>query len=70
MRDPDSMVAALLLRDGAECYLCGQSGWDAEDPLEIEHRRPRAAGGSDDLANLALAHRSCNQSKGTKAVSA
>jgi 5-methylcytosine-specific restriction endonuclease McrA len=68
MRDPLSVFAALVLRDGPVCYLDGQPP-DDDDPLEIEHRKPRAAGGSDDLSNLALAHRSCNQAKGTRAVS-
>lgn len=67
MRSPDAVFMALLLRDGPTCYLDGQPG-DDDDPLEIEHRRPRAAGGSDDLDNLALAHRSCNRTKGVKAV--
>jgi hypothetical protein len=32
-------------------------------PFEVEHIIPRAAGGIDDEANLALACRSCNSSK-------
>lgn len=69
MRDYHSVVAFLALRDGDECYLCHQSP-DSDDPLEVEHVKPRAAGGTDDLGNLRLAHRSCNRTKGTKAVSA
>jgi len=69
MRDAQKMLAALVARDGAVCYLCRQ-GADPEDPLEIEHVKPRAAGGSDDLDNLGLAHRSCNRTKGTSAVNA
>lgn len=68
MRDDALAVfAALLLRDGSSCYLCEQCA-DQDDPLEIEHVKPRAAGGSDDLPNLRLAHRSCNQVKGVRAV--
>lgn len=63
----DSIVFQLAYRDGARCYLCGQ-GRIAGDPFEVEHVRPRAAGGSDDLANLRLAHRSCNRAKGVAAV--
>lgn len=60
-------IAALVMRDGAECYLCHQ-GSDPTDPWHVEHVKPRSAGGSDDLGNLALAHQSCNLTKGTKAV--
>lgn len=69
MRDYRSTLAYLVSRDGARCYLCGQ-GQDADDPFEIEHVIPRAAGGSDDIENLKLAHRSCNRAKGTSAVAA
>jgi len=69
MRDYHATLAALTLRDGSTCYLCGQ-GLDLDDPFEIEHRKPVSAGGLDDLDNLAIAHRSCNRTKGTKAVSA
>lgn len=67
MRDCQAIVAAIALRDGGNCYICGQAE-DADDPLEIEHVRPRSAGGTDDLRNLRLAHRSCNRTKGTHAV--
>lgn len=64
----DATVWQLVIRDGgARCYLCGQ-GPIQGDPFEIEHRKPRAARGPDDLDNLALAHRSCNRAKGTRAV--
>ena len=33
-------------------------------PLEVDHIIPQAAGGSDEVANLWLACRSCNQYKG------
>lgn len=67
LRDDLAVFASLMMRDGPRCYLCGQ-GLDEDDPFQIEHRIPRAAGGSDDLVNLRLAHRSCNQVKGTRAV--
>jgi len=63
----DTSYAALMLRDGPSCYLCGQPD-DLSDPLEVEHVKPRSAGGSDALSNLALAHRSCNRAKATHAV--
>lgn len=70
MRDGSAILFALIARDGAVCYLCGQ-GPIEDDPFEIEHRKPREAGGEGDLtdlANLGLAHRSCNRTKGTRAV--
>lgn len=63
----DEVIWMLVMRDGARCYLCGQ-GRSSEDPFEVEHRKPRAAGGTDDLSNLELAHRSCNRIKGTRPV--
>lgn len=65
-----AIVAALVLRDGPVCYIDGQPE-DPDDPFEIEHVVPRAAGGGgdlNDLSNLRLAHRSCNRVKGTNAV--
>lgn len=62
-----AIIAALVMRDGSACYICGQDG-DLHDPWQVEHVKPRAAGGSDELENLALAHASCNRAKGTKAV--
>lgn len=60
-------IATIVMRDGVACYICGQ-GQDAHDPWEVEHVKPRALGGSDELDNLALAHRSCNRAKGIAAV--
>lgn len=60
-------IAAIVMRDGGACYICGQ-GQDALDPWEVEHVKPKALGGSDELDNLALAHRSCNRAKGIAAV--
>lgn len=60
-------IAAIVMRDGAECYLC-QQGEDDRDPWQVEHVIPKAQGGSDELHNLALAHRSCNLTKGARTV--
>ncbi|MFD5504648.1 HNH endonuclease [Streptomyces sp. NPDC127061] len=46
-----------------QCFYCGGRFTDA-DPCEVEHVRPRAAGGRDALSNLVPAHRSCNHAKG------
>jgi len=53
--------AALLKRDGDECFYCGLPLDDAgtfEDLLSVTH------GGRQCLANLALAHQSCNVKAG------
>lgn len=65
--DRAATIAAIVMRDGGACYICGQ-GRDNHDRWEIEHVKPRAFGGPDDLDNLALAHRSCNRTKGIAAV--
>ena len=68
----DAQYFVLLMRDGEVCHICGQGRADA-DPFEVEHIVPklrgRKGGGGDDLANLAIAHRSCNRTKQTKAIS-
>lgn len=48
---------------GWRCYIC-EGGYDRADEWQIEHRQTLADGGSDDLSNKALAHRSCNLIKG------
>lgn len=72
MRNSSATIAAIALRDGNRCYLCNQTE-DDDDPFEIEHVKPRVAfrgstSDPDDLANLRLAHRSCNRTKGTNNV--
>ena len=61
---PQTEVLVLMERDGPLCYLCGE-GLRPGDPLESDHVVPFSYGGSDDLTNKRLAHRSCNQWKGT-----
>jgi len=72
VRNATLALAQIVLRDGAVCYICKQTE-DAEDPWEIEHVKPKMAfrgtsGDPDDIANLKLAHRSCNRLKGINAV--
>lgn len=58
-------------RDGWDCQLCGEpvdktlSG-DPVDPWSptLDHVIPQSMGGSDDVENLRLAHRWCNQVRG------
>jgi len=69
VRDADYFF--LILRDEEQCHICGQ-GAAVDDPWHVEHIIPklrgRGGGGSDDLDNLALAHKSCNLTKHTKAI--
>jgi 5-methylcytosine-specific restriction endonuclease McrA len=56
------IIAALIDRDGRRCFYCP---WPLAEGFEtIEHLVPATAGGPDHLANLALAHRSCNEGAG------
>lgn len=46
------------------CCYCGKQGV----PLQVEHIRPKARGGTDCLANLALSCEECNLAKGTQDI--
>lgn len=56
-----ALAPIILERDGAVCHYCG-----ATDDLTIDHITPLARGGSNKPANLAVACRACNSSKGTR----
>ena len=56
----------LLEKWGRTCAFCGAT----DTPLQIDHVRPKARGGSDRVSNLALACRPCNQAKGAQPVEA
>lgn len=59
----------LAVRDGTNCSLCGESvdmaltRADGTMCASVDHVMPYSLGGSDDAANLALAHLKCNQLK-------
>ena len=60
--NPSDQAKLRVLRlCGYKCSYCGVSGSEAE--LEIDHIIPVSKGGSNHLANLTTAYRSCNQSK-------
>jgi hypothetical protein len=48
-------------RDNFRCVYCGKGAADAV--LEVDHRHPKAAGGTDELDNLATACWDCNHGK-------
>ena len=53
--------AFVLARDNGICHICGRAGANS-----VDHLVPRAHGGSDDPANLAAAHKSCNEARGAR----
>jgi 5-methylcytosine-specific restriction endonuclease McrA len=54
----------LLEKWGRQCAYCGVK----DVPLQVEHIHPRAKGGSNSIANLALSCEKCNTKKGTKDI--
>ena len=64
-------VGELAARDGKRCHICrrlidiGLSGSHRNGPT-IEHILPVSKGGTNEPGNLALAHRSCNVSRGNR----
>lgn len=66
---PLSRIAVLTDRDGWECHYCGCAlGWGHPSVRapEIEHKVPKAAGGTSAPDNLVLACGPCNRQKATK----
>lgn len=53
----------ILKRDGYRCQICGRNAQDHGVVLEIDHRIPRAKGGTDDPANLWTLCFDCNRGK-------
>ena len=64
-----SLRMAVLERDGWVCHLCGRrigrtANANSAAGASVDHLVPVSCGGSDDLSNLAAAHRGCNSSRG------
>jgi len=55
------LIVRLKDRDGSDCMLCYQP---LKEDITIDHIVPRSLAGKDELANLQLAHRRCNEAKG------
>jgi len=61
-----------------QCAYCGKTTRDTDtgrviylmtkEPLQVEHIRPRAKGGTDRVSNLCLACEPCNKKKGTQDI--
>jgi hypothetical protein len=62
-RVPDSMRAAVLVRDGGRCRKCRRA-----INLEIDHIVPVSKGGKTDESNLQVLCRRCNRAKCKKLV--
>ena len=60
-----AMLAALIERDGLQCQGCG---FEPPRPeyLELDHKLPRADGGSNELENRVLLCGPCNRAKGAR----
>jgi 5-methylcytosine-specific restriction endonuclease McrA len=54
----------LLWRDGRRCAICGRKIKDLDD-LTIDHIVPLAKGGKNAMENYQLAHKACNEAKGS-----
>lgn len=57
----------LLERHQRTCAYC--AGETLDPVLEIEHKHPRAQGGTNSIHNLVIACRTCNQAKGSQTLS-
>ena len=67
-------IEYLIERDGAACYLCGINvlpNAPSSHPMvaTIEHYIPRSRRGSNRKSNLRVAHKLCNNIKGTEEFS-
>jgi 5-methylcytosine-specific restriction endonuclease McrA len=58
---PESVRSYVLQRDNYQCQSCGKKGTEAE--LNIDHIISLATGGNNDLSNLQVLCRQCNQKK-------
>src|SRR5262245_52867787 len=60
---PHRLCARVAARAGHRCEYCMAPEDISPDRFEVEHIRPRARGGRDDLLNLALSCSACNRGK-------
>ncbi len=60
---PQELRAAVRRAYGHRCGYCGVHEEEVGCELEVDHFRPRAAGGSDELSNLIYCCSACNRIK-------
>ena len=53
---------------GKPCGICGQPLSPYDDHLHIDHTRPLSKGGTNELDNLEVVHKTCNLEKSNKVV--
>jgi hypothetical protein len=58
---PKSLYEIVRQRAQFQCEYCHYPELLSSAPLSIDHIQPQSLGGSDDLSNLALACRRCNE---------
>lgn len=58
----------ILKRDGFRCCYCGARTADGAT-LEVDHIKPKAAGGTDAPTNLTTSCRDCNSGKAARKLS-
>ena len=61
------LVEAIRRRDGDDCFFCCKP-FVEDNPATIEHLLAITSGGSNGIANLALAHEECNMEAGCRSV--
>lgn len=71
----EDLWLVLFKRQNGRCPECDERFTSQRRPtqkwlrsrfINIDHRRPKSHGGSDDLANLQLMHKPCNSRKGNR----
>ena len=61
MSIPKSLFQALRQRAKYRCEYCHYPEILSSSPLSVDHLQPQSLGGDDNLDNLALACRRCNE---------
>lgn len=62
---PSWLRFEVLKRDGFKCSYCGATP-KAGAVLQVDHVKPKAAGGTDDPANLTTSCKDCNVGKAAR----
>lgn len=66
---PSLRILRLAERDGWACHLCGSEidpSAVGDEEASADHLKPKSEFGGDQLDNLKLAHRRCNQERGNR----